>query len=171
MAAVPSDRATRISPLAGILGLVGGVIMIVAIFLNWYRLTASAGALTQRKDYTSWRLMTHPSEAKVTGHSAEWLRYAEYVGAVLAVLIVVFGLILLIRSFSATAGGGGAILIVLSILALLYIGFRILLGPGNYLGVGDIHVNIHRVPVTGMYDRLYGEFIFLAGAIIALIGG
>jgi hypothetical protein len=172
IAAVPGNRANaRLSPLPGILGLVGGAAMIVAIFLDWYRLTASAGPLTQRNEFSSWHILKHPDDAKVTGHSADWLRYSEYVGPVLAVLIVFVALILVIRSLSGSAAGGGGLLIVLAVLALLYIGYRLLLGPANYLAVGDITVRIHGIPVKGSYDRLTGEFIFLAGAIIALMGG
>jgi hypothetical protein len=172
IAAVPGNRtAARLSPLPGILGLLGGAAMIVAIFLNWYRLTASAGPLTQRKDLSSWEVMKHPNEGRVLGHSTDWLRYTEYVGAVLAVLIVVVALVLLIRSISAAAAGGGGLLIVLAVLALLYIGYRLLLGPANYLAFGDITVHLHGVPVKGSYERLEGEFIFLAGAILALMGG
>jgi hypothetical protein len=145
--------------------------MAVALFLNWYKLTAAAGALKQSHDYTSWRLMEHPDLARVEIHSASWLRYTEWVGLALAVLVLIAALFLLIRSLSGSVGGGGGFLIVVAILALLYIGYRLLLGPANYLAVGDIHGKIRGIPVTGSYDRLYGEFIFLGGAIIALIGG
>jgi hypothetical protein len=145
--------------------------MAVALFLNWYELTAAAGPLKQSHDYTSWHLMEHPDVARVSFHSASWLRYAEWLGLALAVLVLAAALILLIRSLAGSAGGGGGFLIVVAVLALLYIGYRLLLGPANYLAVGDIHGRIRGIPVTGSYDRLYGEFIFLGGAIIALIGG
>jgi hypothetical protein len=145
--------------------------MAVALFLNWYQLTAAAGPLKQVRKYTSWDVMRHPDVARVEIHSASWLRYTEWIGLALAVLVLAAALFLLIRSLSGSVGGGGGFLIVLAILALLYVGYRLLLGPANYLAVGDIHGTIRGIPVTGTYDRLYGEFIFLGGAIIALIGG
>jgi hypothetical protein len=166
-----NSGAARLSPLPGILGLIGGAMMAVALFLNWYKLTAEAGPLEQSHTYTSWHVMEHPDVARVEIHSAGWLRYTEWIGLGLAALVLVVALILLIRSLSGSVGGGGGLLIVLAILAILYIAYRLLLGPANYLAVGDIHGKIRGIPVTGHYDRLYGEFIFLGGAIIALIGG
>jgi hypothetical protein len=175
-AATPAAGASRPTPLGAIVGLIGGAIIIVSIFLKWYGITASASfagrSVSKGETRTLWDFLKHPDEGKIKGRSADWLAYGEYVVAAVAVIAVIVALVMLLQSSGGGASTGlASVLVVVGVIGVIYIGYRLLFGPGNFTAIDHINRSVGGITVKATYDREIGAIIAFIGSILILVGG
>lgn len=175
-AAPVAGSASRPTPLGAIVGLVGGAIIIVSIFLKWYGITASASlaghSVSKSETRTLWDFLKHPDEGKIRGRSADWLAYGEYVVAAVAVIAVIVALVMLLQSSGGGASTGlASVLVVVGVIGVIYVGYRLLFGPGNFTAIDHINRGVNGITVKATYDREIGAIIAFIGSILILVGG
>src|SRR4051812_37942200 len=146
MAATNFDT-TRVR-LGDIVAAVGGLVLFLSLFLNWYKVSVDVAGFNQSEGFSGWTALS----------------FIDILLFIIALVVVAVAVARMANAFPRLPISPGLLVLALGVLATLLVLFRIIDIPGDASGFESAQVNVD-------LGRSIGIFIALIAALAIAAGG
>ena len=146
--------ASKFNPI-GIIAVIGAVLMVVGVFLNWMDITTSVVGFEKTTSYSGWEVFNNEDLAEGLEYS-----FAPIVTLVLGILCLIFTIVPMARN-----GKAGKVLTALALLMSIVTVIMCILFYTDITSELDLEIVVSSVSAGA------GLWVSLVGSILVIIGG